>query len=350
VQLRTNDAQLSASQSIFRRVRGSENILVADVHGFRCQVSQRRDGQRGRWVASGTVMEPTPLGWRVVAERQFADRAEAEKFAIDVATKLPKPEKIPANPFQARVALGLGAGARVQEDRTATQMLDAALPQPDRTTEDTRVELSDSELHRAARAAIGEADRIVFDDLASLLAEIIRRRLWERYGFFSFASFSLASRNGLGITTNGRLWLLRCALDVHGKHMREWSDVLAQVEAMVRLEAKKAGRKLGSNGPYGANTLSRLGRDPALATAPISYLPSQSRGPGALDGLLVRLRKKEPAMHERVIARELSLHDAVRKTGMVGEVAPVEQLRRLIRKLLKKLSDADRRELRELLA
>jgi hypothetical protein len=49
-------------------------------------------------------------------------------------------------------------------------------------------------------------------------------------------------------------------------------------------------------------------------------------------------------------ARELSLHDALRKTCAVGDMSAVEQLRRLIRKLLPKLTDVDRRELRELLA
>jgi hypothetical protein len=305
----------------------------------------------GRWVA--TLLQRTAAGWRrVVDDRYFPDREQAEKWAAQAATNLPKQCTIPANDFQERGGPLFRRWACVPTKRTSTQMLDAA-PQGERgrSDEDGQAGLSDTQLHRATRQAIGEADRAVFGNLAGLIGEVIDRQLWCRapFHFASFAAYCLAG-NGLRIDTNSKLWLLRCCLEVNGRHLPLWASVLTQVEAMVRVAARKNGQKLGSAGPFGGNSLGRLAKDRALGNAPINYLPSMQRGPGAIDGHLVRLQKKKPDVFERVVGGELSLADALRKTGAVRDPSPFDQLRRLIEKHLSSLTATQKATLRGMLA
>src|SRR5262245_16225320 len=99
-----------------------------------------------------------------------------------------------------------------------------------------RVRLSDADLHRAVCKAIHEGNHIVFESLPVLVRQIIEHKTWHTFNKASFADYALdATSNGLGVNTNQRLWMLRCAMDVHGEHIKEWADVLAKVEKMVRL-------------------------------------------------------------------------------------------------------------------
>src|SRR5262245_13955040 len=103
-----------------------------------------------------------------------------------------------------------------------------------------RVRLIDADLHRAACMAIYEGNQIVFDSLPGLVRQIIEHKTWRAFNKTSFADYALdATSNGLGVITNQRLWMLRCAMDVHGEHIKEWADVLAKVENMVRVNAVK---------------------------------------------------------------------------------------------------------------
>lgn len=178
-----------------------------------------------------------------------------------------------------------------------------------------RVRLSNGELHRRVCTAIRESNQIVFGDMPTLVAQIIENRAWEEFEHDGFASYALdAGSNGLGINTNQRLWLLRCSMDVHGKHIAEWTDVLSKVEEMVRIEAKEEGRTMRS---FGGNSLESLAKMCGTSHTPkITYLPSRTGGSSGNDGHLVRLRKNHPEAFQKVVKREMGIQDARRAVGI----------------------------------
>jgi len=211
-----------------------------------------------------------------------------------------------------------------------------------------KAELSDAELHRATRQAVAAADGAVFVDLAGLINQVIERELWKRYGFRDFAAYALSAGSGLGIATDRHLFLLRCIMDVHGKHLKEWAGVLAQVDASVRVAARKQGKTINSL-RANSHSLRTLARD--RAAAGVTYLPSYQRGPGALDGALVRLHRNKPDVFQKVIAGEVTLAEASRQRKP-GDVEPssFDRLRRQIERHVNFLTAQEKAKLRELLA
>jgi len=224
-------------------------------------------------------------------------------------------------------------------------LLDAeAPPQPAvQRGEDDAAALSDIALHRETRTAVAAAEKAVFVTLSSLLRKIIERRLWERYGFRDFAAHALTSGNGLNVNTNGRLYLLKCSLDIQGAHRELWLQILVQVEAIVRRQARKQGVPLKA---LRGNSLRTLATRNNYSDAPVSYLPSGQSGAGAADGNLLRLKRSHSQLCERVIRGELTLPAARRAAGFVKKRSVLEQ----IKKLLPKLTAEERAELKEMLA
>jgi hypothetical protein len=167
---------------------------------------------------------------------------------------------------------------------------------------DGKVRLTNEELHRRVGKAIFESDHIVFDSLPGLIAQIIENRVWETYKHDNFAGYALdATSNGLGINSNQRLWLLRCAMDVHGKHIAEWADVLAKVEEMVKSTLKEDG---GTVRALNGNSLEMLAKDGVSPDTRITYLPS--RQTSGSDGALLRLRKNYPKTFKQVLAGKMT--------------------------------------------
>jgi hypothetical protein len=188
--------------------------------------------------------------------------------------------------------------------------------------------LSDEDLHRAARKGLHGAEHEVFGLLPATMRQIIDNKVWRAYQHKDFASYALdATSNGLGVNTNQRLWILRCSMDVQhydkaiekmvpGEHIKEWSDVLARIEDMVRIEAKASGLTIGSFGGNSLETLAKNDHSP-MDEGKITYLPSGQFGGGA-DGVLIRLRRNRPELHKRVVSGGLSLVDARREARMAG--------------------------------
>lgn len=146
-------------------------------------------------------------------------------------------------------------------------------------------------------------NHIVFESLPTVVAQIIEHKTWKSYGKSNFADYVLdATSNGLGVNSNQRLWILRCSLDVHGKHIKEWADVLDRVEKMVRVQARESGDKIRSFNGQSLETLSKNVRDVAHK---ITYLPSRS-GAG-VDRHVLNLRKNKPEIFKRVVKGELSI-------------------------------------------
>lgn len=175
------------------------------------------------------------------------------------------------------------------------------------------VRLSDDELHRAACQAIWESGRIVFESLPNLVALLIKHKVWKNYGHSNFADYALDdSTNGLGINTNQRLWILRCSMDVHGAHIKEWADVLDKVEKVVRVQAAESGDKIRH---YDGNSLETLGKawTEQSTQEKITYLPSRNKN---LDGQLILLRKKNRDLYRQVISGKISMTDARSSAGL----------------------------------
>jgi hypothetical protein len=77
------------------------------------------------------------------------------------------------------------------------------------------------------------------------------------------------------------LWMLRCALDVDGDHVKEWASVLEEVEKSVKVQAKADSKKLRG---FDGNSLENLGKFATdQSQNKITYLPSGNKN---LDGQL----------------------------------------------------------------
>ena len=95
---------------------------------------------------------------------------------------------------------------------------------------------SDDELHRRARTCLLEAGDALFGNLPSLVGQIIEHKAWRSRPaeFKSFAEYALCqTSDGLNINNNQRLWMLRCAMDITGAHIKEWAAMIERVQEMT---------------------------------------------------------------------------------------------------------------------
>jgi hypothetical protein len=171
-------------------------------------------------------------------------------------------------------------------------------------TIDGQVRLGNDEIKRRISKAIYEADLVVFQSLPQLVSQAIEYEVWKDFAHSSFAEFALdATSKGLGVNSNQRLWLLRCAMDVHAAHVKEWAEVLVKVETMVKATIEAEGGTVRALDGNSLETLAKgVGHVPH-ADQKITYLPSRS---SATDRALVSLHKNHPETYQRVIAGELS--------------------------------------------
>jgi hypothetical protein len=171
------------------------------------------------------------------------------------------------------------------------------------------VRASDDDLHRAARKAIHEGNDLVFGLLPATLSRIIKHGVWKTRGrrFKDFGEYALdQSQDGLGINSNQMLWLLRCAMDIHGEHIKEWAEVLVRVEEMVKVTATEEGRPIRQLSRAGLEELAKGVHNVMHDEAKITYLPSRSGGGTGSDSAILSLRKNHPETFSRVLAGEMS--------------------------------------------
>jgi hypothetical protein len=171
--------------------------------------------------------------------------------------------------------------------------------------------------------------------LPTTIAQIIQHGVWKSRlrRFTTFGEYALdQTSDGLGIANNQQLWLLRCAMDVHGKHIAEWADVLAAVEESVKVYIKGEGLRVRD---FASNSLEDLSRQEcATPVARVTFLPSQSRHG---DGHLIRLRRNKPELFDQVVSGRITITDARRK-------APPP---RVVEERIKRRERRNRREFRE---
>ncbi|HHT0594546.1 TPA: hypothetical protein ACTXXA_003090 [Legionella anisa] len=184
--------------------------------------------------------------------------------------------------------------------------------------------LSDIELHVQANQYISEFNQLVFQNLPSVMSQIIEREVWKKRNnpYKNFGEYALdKSSDGLGITNNEMLWLLRSALDVNMQHVAHWGDVLSMVDNCVRVYAKEnkiSIRDLNNDLREQDNTNPNLYQENN-----ITYLPSRSR---SIDGQLLKLKKRDPLAYENVIQGKININDAWVKAPRKQE-QPIETIK-----------------------
>lgn len=168
--------------------------------------------------------------------------------------------------------------------------------------------LSDEELHAQANQYISEFNRLIVQSLPGVMSQIIEREVWKKRNspYKNFGEYALdKSSDGLGITNNEMLWLLRSAMDINTQHVAHWGDVISMVDNCVRVYAKEnkiSVKNLNNDLQQPDNTHPNLSPENN-----ITYLPSHSR---SVDGQLLKLKKKDPLAYENVIQGKIKINEA----------------------------------------
>lgn len=188
---------------------------------------------------------------------------------------------------------------------------------------------TEEELHNQANKCIGEAHYLVFQVLPAIIEQIIEHKVWEEKNYNNFGEYALKqSSSGLSVTNNHRLWLLKCAMDVNGRHAVEWGDILNEVEHSVRVYAKENKIQIKDLN----KSLNEL--DDKHTDETITYLPSRSK---SNDGQLLKLRKKDQETYNKVVAGEMTLKEALPPRPR-KQIEPIES----VKDKFNNLSDSDR--------
>ncbi|WP_454786013.1 hypothetical protein [Legionella sp. WA2024007413] len=204
---------------------------------------------------------------------------------------------------------------------------------PNSTTMDSW-KSSEEDVHTQANKCILEAQELVFQKLPKIIEQIIDQKVWEEKNYKNFGEYALKhSSSGLSITNNQRLWLLKCAMDIHGKHALEWGDVLNEVDGSVRTYAKKNKipiKELDKN----LFALDSKTTNPEVEQT-ITYLPSRSKSD---DGQLLKLRNYDKETYNKVVHGKVALKDVLLSPTPRKQLPPIES----VKNKFKSLSEADR--------
>lgn len=164
----------------------------------------------------------------------------------------------------------------------------------------------EGDLHTQANKCLGEAHYLVFQVLPAIMEQLIEQKIWKDKNHDNFGEYAITqSSEGLGISNNDRLLLLKCALQINGRHALEWGDVLMQVDNSVRTYAKTNHIPLRdfSNSLNEADTT----RPELNRTDTLTYLPSRSK---SMDGQFLKLKKKDEEIYDKVVQGELTFKEA----------------------------------------
>lgn len=180
--------------------------------------------------------------------------------------------------------------------------------------------VSDEELHAQAKNYIAEFNQLIFQNLPTVISQILEQEVWKRREtpYTNFGEYALdKTSDGLGITNNEMLWLLRSVMNINSQHVSHWGDVLSTVDNCVRIYAKE--NKISVKDLN--NDLKE--QDDLHQKNTITYLPSRSR---SVDGQLLKLKKKDPDAYENVIQGKLNIKDAVVKAPR-KKTQPIEAVK-----------------------
>jgi hypothetical protein len=184
--------------------------------------------------------------------------------------------------------------------------------------------LTDDELHTLAIQYINESNQIVFQNLPKLISQIIKQEAWKTRNneFNNFGEYALnQSPEGLGITNNEMLWLLKSAMNKKNQHPAHWADVLGEVDSSVRTYAKE--KKIQIKELSGHLTDYDDTNPHLIPENVITYLPSRS---SSNDGLLLKLKKQDPQAYDDVVQNKMKLKEAWAPTPR-KKLEPIESVK-----------------------
>lgn len=173
----------------------------------------------------------------------------------------------------------------------------------------------DEELHRQAIQHIREANQLLFQDLPRVLSQITEREVWKtrRNPYKNFGEYALSqSPDGLGVTNNELLGLLKSAMAKKPQCAAPWADVLCEVDNSVRTYAKE--RKIAINALSGNLADYESTSVDSEQEQVITYLPSRSN---SNDGQLLKLKKKDPQAYDNVLQGKIKLKEAWPQTPRI---------------------------------
>lgn len=181
------------------------------------------------------------------------------------------------------------------------------------TSNENQPSLTDDELHAQASQYICESNQLIFQNLPTVLSQIIEQEIWTKRDkdYKNFGEYALSkSPDGLGIANNEMLWLLKSAMNVNTKHTAHWGDVLGEVDTNVRTYAKEKKVAINKisikdlNGDLAENE----NTDPEYSQENmITYLPSRSK---SVDGQLLKLKNTDPEAYDNVVQGKIKLKEA----------------------------------------
>lgn len=191
------------------------------------------------------------------------------------------------------------------------------------TTDDIST-LTDDDLHAQAIQYINESNQLIFQNLSPLISHIIKQETWKtrNSGFKNFGEYALnQSPEGLGITNNEMLWLLKSVMNKKNQHAAHWADVLDEVDSSVRKYAKE--KKIPIKELSGHLTDYDDTNPHLIPDNVITYLPSRSN---SNDGLLLKLKKQDPEAYDDVVQNKVKLKEAWAPTPR-KKIEPIESVK-----------------------
>jgi hypothetical protein len=194
----------------------------------------------------------------------------------------------------------------------------------DNTSKVDETTLTNEELHAQANHYISQSNQLIFQDLPAVISKIIEQEVWKKRenAYKNFGEYALKqSPDGLGITNNEMLWLLRSAMNNKAQHAMHWGDVLGEVDTSVRVYAKENKIPIKE---LNRNLTEHDTISPEFAQENIiTYLPSRSR---SNDGQLMKLKKKDPQAYDDVIQGKMKLKEALPQTPR-KKIEPIESVK-----------------------
>ncbi|WP_428086903.1 hypothetical protein [Candidatus Thioglobus sp.] len=165
------------------------------------------------------------------------------------------------------------------------------------------------ELNNRASYLITNLHQYTFSNLPSVLDRIITEKTWAKLPtkFNNFGEYTLNQGvDGLGIDSNEKLWLLRCALDFESKHIVEWKDILVNVEQMTKFIPVDKRKNI---------SLEKLSTTPGYQNK-ITYHPSQVSGK---DKAILELNKKKKLYLSKIAKGAITKAEALEKIGITNK-------------------------------
>ena len=206
------------------------------------------------------------------------------------------------------------------------------------TSNTTKQQLTDDELHAQASQYIGASNQLIFQDLPAVISQIIEQEVWKNRNnsYKNFGEYALnQSPDGLGITNNEMLWLLKSAMNMNTQNAAHWGDVLGEVDTHVRTYAKENNIPIKE---LNGNLTERDDINPEFVSENrITYLPSRSR---STDGQLLKLKKKDPEAYDNVVQGKMNLKEAWPQTPPRKKLHPIESVKNKFSSLSKSDRDA----------